>query len=503
MNENGNERRLAVKVLIVAALGVALGRLAAAERIYEPGMEAKRGGKSVFLAGKNPTPTPMFGSNDRSRWATVRALVEDGTFVIGLRSRPDAALAALFAAATPLEAVTIHAVRLNDRGIIFTDGWQSVDKVLHPETGEFYSSKPPLLSTLMAGAYYPLHHGLGLSFENDTFLLVRLLVGLLNLLPLPLYLWLLHRVGERYSTQPWTAMFLVTAGAFGTLVSPFFITFSNHVPAVYAALFLLVTLLKIDRDGASAGAAWYVLAGLLAGFMAVNELPALAFAGMAFLILARVSVGKAVFAYLPMMLLPLLAQVGLTYLVLGRIVPVYAETSSVWYQYEGSHWLPKPTSSGIDYAYLKEDKYAYAFHLLVGHHGFFSLTPILLLGLVGLLMGLKPPTNRPSSEGPTALPWWLAPAVLVVSVVVIGFYLYKSNNYGGVTNGARWLMWLVPLWLVAMLPAVDRLARWRWGRGLALLLLLLSALSASYYDWSPWRHPWIYNAMDNAGAIPY
>ena len=28
---------------------------------------------------------PTFGSNDRSRWATVRALVDEGTFVIGRR----------------------------------------------------------------------------------------------------------------------------------------------------------------------------------------------------------------------------------------------------------------------------------------------------------------------------------------------------------------------------------------------------------------------------------
>ena len=31
----------------------------------------------------------MFSSNDKSRWATVRALVDDGTFVIGKRTYPD------------------------------------------------------------------------------------------------------------------------------------------------------------------------------------------------------------------------------------------------------------------------------------------------------------------------------------------------------------------------------------------------------------------------------
>ena len=41
-------------------------------------------------------------------------------------------------------------------GIVFEDGWQTIDKVLHPERQEFYSSKPPLLPTLVAGEYWLL-----------------------------------------------------------------------------------------------------------------------------------------------------------------------------------------------------------------------------------------------------------------------------------------------------------------------------------------------------------
>jgi glycerol-3-phosphate dehydrogenase len=37
-----------------------------------------------------------------------------------------------------------------DSGIIFEDGFGSVDKVLHPSRLEFYSTKPPLLSVLAA-----------------------------------------------------------------------------------------------------------------------------------------------------------------------------------------------------------------------------------------------------------------------------------------------------------------------------------------------------------------
>ena len=35
-----------------------------------------------------PDANAMFGSNDRSRWATIRALVHDHTYVIGKREQP-------------------------------------------------------------------------------------------------------------------------------------------------------------------------------------------------------------------------------------------------------------------------------------------------------------------------------------------------------------------------------------------------------------------------------
>jgi hypothetical protein len=88
-------------------------------------------------------------------------------------------------------------------------------------------------------------------------------------------------------------------------------------------------------------------------------------------------------------------------------------------------------------------------------------------------------------------------------VIVIGFYLYKSDNYGGWSNGPRWLMWLTPLWLLTALPVVEWLGRRRWGRGLCLALLLLSVLSANYDSWNPWRHPWLYRWFEARGWISY
>jgi hypothetical protein len=191
----------------------------------------------------------------------------------------------------------------------------------------------------------------------------------------------------------------------------------------------------------------------------------------------------------------------------------YSKIGTPWYEYEGSHWrnLPDQSKRGIDWAKNKESKEAYAFHLLLGHHGWFSLTPIYLLGLAGMGVGVwllsggrQPPESSLGGLTPPARLWAeLAVSTLLLSLAVIGYYIFRSNNYGGWSNGPRWLMWLAPLWLLTMLPAVDWLGRWRWGRALCLTLLALSVLSAHYRDWNPWRHPWIYNFMDAGGWIPY
>ena len=41
------------------------------------------------------------------------------------------------------------------------------------------------------------------------------------------------------------------------------------------------------------------------------------------------------------------------------------------------------------------------------------------------------------------------------------------------------------------------------GRALAYVLLAFSVLSVSYAAWNPWRHPWLFNFLQDQGRIPY
>jgi hypothetical protein len=283
--------------------------------------------------------------------------------------------------------------------------------------------------------------------------------------------------------------------------------------------------------------AWcYATAGLFAALTAAIELPAASFAVALLVVLLWRWPARTLAFFVPAAAVAVVAFFVTNHLAIGQWMPAYGEFGGPWYEYEGSVWKANPNKEprGIDWAGTKEGRAAYAFHFLLGHHGVITLSPIVLLALAGMvrgvrqwLMALRAPPPEPAPETkldpvveqetePTQSTEEPAPATvqrsplpelaaltLALTVVVIGFYLVKTTNYGGWTNGPRWAFWLTPLWLLSMLPVVDRLAACRWGRAFALFLLAVSAFSAFYRNWNPWRHPWMYQLLDWQGWIPY
>jgi hypothetical protein len=128
----------------------------------------------------------------------------------------------------------------------------------------------------------------------------------------------------------------------------------------------------------------------------------------------------------------------------------------------------------------------YALNVLVGHHGIFSLTPVWLLSFLGMGAWLWRPRD-PRLR-------WMAATIMAISLACLAFYIGQpmmNRNYGGKTSGLRWIFWIAPLWLLTMLPALDSIAQRRWTRGLALVMLGFSAISAAYPIWNPWTDPWL------------
>jgi len=525
-------RRWMYGLLILIAFGMACGRILSVQRVYEPAFHRdveKKGDRRQVWPAARPQPMPMFGSNDRSRWATIRALVHDHTYVIGKREPRaiEASAIALLGSTNGFDAAILAQAGYDLRtdpsnprshtGILFKEGlrehgWATIDRVMDPKSLEFYSSKPPLLSTLLAGLYWLIFHTLGWSLIDNTATVVRTMLLLVNAIPFAGYLWLLVQVAERWGKTDWGKLFVVAAGAFGTTVTPFLVTLQNHTLGTFVVMLAWWSLLCVwDKVSRRETPAWhhFVSAGIFAAFGVTCEMPALSFAAAAFVLLLWWCPLRTLLLFLPMALLPIAAYFATNYIAMGQLRPAQSEFGGPWYEYEGSHWMPPPEGVkkfGIDWAKHHETRGEYAMHVLVGHHGLFSLTPIWLLAAFSMLIGSlcfgrmwRQVTYREVGE----FPWFVQPLGLALTAVVVGFYLVKSDNYGGFTNGLRWLMWLTPIWLTCLLPAADWLASRRWGRWLGGVCLLFSIFSASYQLWSPWRHPWIFDLMIELGWPGY
>lgn len=438
---------------------------------------ATAGAAARVLAVRDPQEAnnrPFPSANDRSRWAMIRALVERGTYEID--------------------------------EIIQQPGWDTIDRVWHwngqydaqgRKIKRFYSSKPPFYPTLLAGVYAALYYTTGLSLETHPFAVGRGLLLLFNVVPLAVYFWVLARLIDRLGTTDWGRVFAMTAATFGTLVTPFASVLNNHLPAAVTAAVALYAAVRILLDG-QRRARYFVLAGLLAALTAANELPALAFVGLLGLVLlVRAPLPTMTFG-LPCVLLVAAAFLGTNWIAHGTLIPPYAHRSTEnpednWYDYPGSYWTDPQKRTGVDRG--EPSPLVYAANALVGHHGVFSLTPVWLASAAGVVLAWR--------RGRSAAGWRsLALLVALTSVVCLAFYLTRpeiDRNYGGVSCGLRWVIWLTPLWLSTLAIAADAATCCRKGRTFMYLALAVSVISATYPGANPWSQPWIQDFVEYLG----
>ena len=500
MNEIATDSNAALRqnvywLLILVSAGMMLGRILAVNSVDMAGLDTNRLNKALEskrqtlqsqgISGEamqheladvekqwrqeSTLQRPFFSANDRSRWATVRALVENDMRVEG----------------------TPYAI---DK-VILKHNWDTIDMVKH--NGHLYSSKPTLLPTLMAAAYWPIYHFTGATlgthpYEIDWFMLV-----LFNLVPLVVGFALLGRLVERFGTTDWGRIFVMAAAVFGTFLTTFAITINNHLPAAVCAAAAIYAAVRIWFDG-ERRLRYFVITGLFAALAAVNEFTATSILAAVAVLLLWKSPRATLLGFLPAVVVVAVAFFGTEWIAHHSLKPAYLHRSGDdnWYDYTydrggrtiESYW--KHHQGGLDRGETSRE--VYALNVLVGHHGIFSLTPVWLLSFIGMGVWMF-------RRGDPRLRWWAA-ATAAISLACIAFYLCRplgDRNYGGSTSGFRWVFWLAPLWLVTMLPMADVLARRRWTRGLALLLLAISVLSATYPIWNPWTHPWLMNLTQN------
>ena len=490
-------RRLVAPLIIVAATALSLGHTIRTRSLLE--------------------------ANDISRWCTVWSLLEGHGYVIDecpwqtrtqdQALRPDK-LEPPGPDASPLAKLEYQ---------LAPSYWKGDEATLHR-----YSTKPALLPTLIAGLLYPARAISGVPLdavrtearhpvnrqepdpENPGEVITRTLtpeergpvewpahiyyfkpiIVLFNVVPFFAMLVLFARLLDRHAANDWAWLFSLVAAAFGTYLFAFNATLNNHTIAAYSGFFALYAAIRIVSDGRREWRYFFV-AGLFSAFCACNELPAVLFLALLFLILLARAPKKTLLAFLPAALVPSIALLVTQLDAFGQFKPVYGEFFTESYQYEGSYW-----QTPLEFDYLNdhpEPREVYLFHMTFGHHGVFSLTPIFLFSALGILLNLFGKRRRLSMAA------WLT---LLLSAAMFTLYALndKARNYGGSTQGLRWLFWLIPFWLVMLPLGVSGGGRRGWVRGLAWLTLAVSVFSVGFALRTPWSHPWIVDLLERVGA---
>jgi hypothetical protein len=256
----------------------------------------------LFSAPGRIESAPFHSANDRSRWCTVASLVEAGTYQID------------------------QWIALKD-----ADGkrpWATIDMVRHrgwDGKDHAYSSKPPLLATLIAGAYWPLRQITGISLTDHPHYMARLILLLVQLIPLGLFWsttwkWMQEQVRSSWGLAIGLAFLL-----WGTFLSTFSISLNNHLPGAIAVGGSLILLERSMRPGQSPIALWQAaLLGALTAFGSTCDLPALSWWAITAALLTWHFGGKTLAAYL-VGGIPILATfLATTWLAHGDLRPPYA-----------------------------------------------------------------------------------------------------------------------------------------------------------------------------------
>ncbi len=357
-----------------------------------------------FLAWATLTHSHAGSFNDRSRLAAIESRVHRGTWVIDESPYSDT----------------------GDR--IFVDG-------------HFYSDKPPVLTFIASGVYAVLHQGLGLSLDaawcdldqspchcrifcedapdRAYYALTLILVGL----PSALMLALFYHVTGRLGLGNPAALLLTAALGLATQVFPYSTVFNSHLPAAASLLGGFYALLHA-QEGPHAPR-WLFGAGFLVALAATFDLGS----GLFLLALAGYAAWehrRRAWPYLVGALLPLALMAFLDYQITGNPLPPYTYTPG--YDYPGSRF-PQTIAGNRS----PDNVLLYGLRLLVGDHGLFAFSPVLLWAVVALAQSWR---KRP------------LPAAALVGLTSAAFALYFilfTDNFGGAAFGPRWYTVFIPL----------------------------------------------------------
>ncbi|WP_293330740.1 hypothetical protein [Microcoleus sp. CAWBG58] len=347
---------------------------------------------SVFLGLFALLTRPVATSNDASRLATIESLVDFHTFIID-----------------------------NSRFI-----W-TIDKYLYQ--GHFYSDKPPILS-IYGSFFYALLKVFGISFKNQFMLTNTLLIILVVGVATATGIVYLYRIFKFLAVEEtWIDVVIIIAGT-GTLLLPYSTVFSNHVVSASLLMAGFYYLLRVKES-----IRYSLLSGLL--ITLAGSIDVVAFIFVPFFAVSffnKPLKSKIVFALAGALVMVIYLQ--LNFYTSGSLRPP-SMNQSLW-EYPGSAF-DSTTLSGLAYHSNFPALLNYAFHMIIGHRGLISYTPILVFSIFGFVKILRNKEFKYRQE-------YLL--ILLASSAYVLMYILRSNNYSGYSYGVRWyanLMFLLCL----------------------------------------------------------
>lgn len=480
--------------LIIVALAVGFGKILAVDSLYDRAIqnyrlnqlpkqmeerlaklreknlseerfnaEAKRIYEALYRDATKARPT--LSANDRSRWATIRALVEKDARVYRYtpvmteaqkkarvkeltRKNPDSAKEARFKylpgeifvnckAECPerFDEERAKSARFSKTLVPYaidkaweTPGWDSIDVVKHglrdevwdprnPSSGYLYSSKPTLLPTVMAAPYWILYNAFGLSLQKDPFLTARILLVVYNLIPLAVAFCCVARVINLLGRSNWSKVFALLSTLFGFFTLTFVATLNNHIPgfvSISIALWAACEIICLEKRDAF----HFFCAGFFGAFAVACELPALAFAGLLCVALLVKAPKKTTLISIPAGLIVVAAFFATNYVAHQTFVPAYAHKRDhmALKRAEIVEKTTDPNAVDAELLFDENDWYYYVYY----------------------------PAGRPRAPRAAALSHWANRTGVDRGEPSIGRYAFHS------TIGLRGVFSLTPIWFLSL-----------------------------------------------------
>jgi hypothetical protein len=323
--------------------------------------------------------------------------------------------------------------------------------------GHDYSNKPPLLALIGAAFYLILKSVFGWTFANNEAMVVRSLIFILVCIPSAWLISQFHLALRSYPKIPIKIRLLSTVAlAAGTILLSFSVTLNNHT---ISAAFLFAAICAAWR-----GHGFY--AGAFSGFgVCIDVVPGLCLIPVIVWIIFDTKKIRGVIRCS-------IALLGSAFLFFGANLLTL-----------GSLLLPKLVPGGVDYSsqfsksfggVLLPETWHYPFECLLGGHGFLSVSPVLIFGILGLYFACRRPI--------VLRPLWCKILAVYMGIQIFG-HIILVGSYGGWSYGFRYLIPIIPL-LMFFAPAA--LSSWRTVVFTAVLAVsILFALLGAYHPWPP------------------